>query len=260
MSLSDIFFPLLHIFILFTLFLSFFMSKNHHSLNFSFTFFSVTIITLIVFTACKKQNDNYNAQISYANLSTQITGFNIAFENNSINPDNSFGKWAAFNLPTYYDTLKWSYTNNLNTPDSAYLISLNSNSNYTYILYDSLDKAKVFFQRNREPSSYDKSRTYYRFFNTMHGADSLYLSVYVNDTLNRSLTPATAFSNFQTNNNYTAYDTITTKLWLKNRTVALDSITNFQLLRGQYITVIAAGILNNTGTYKPKLQIIETRE
>lgn len=236
------------------------MSKNHHFPKFRFIIFSIAIIALISFTACKKQNDNYNAHISYTNLSTQITGFNIAFENNSINPDNSFANWQAFNLPTYYDSLKWSYTNNLSHPDSAYLVSLNSNSNYTYILYDSLDKAKVFFQRNLEPASYDKSRTYYRFFNAMHNADSLYLSIYVNDTLNRSLTAATSFGNFQTNSTYTAYDTITTKLWLKNRAVALDSITDFKLVRGQYITVIAAGILNNTGIYKPKLQITETKQ
>ncbi|MDA3615436.1 hypothetical protein [Polluticaenibacter yanchengensis] len=236
------------------------MSKNRHFYYSRFFIFLITAVITFCFYACKKENDHYNAQITYANLSPEIRNLNLAFANNAVNPDNAFNNWDAFDLPSYYDTLKWSYDNDLAAPDSSYLVSLKSNARYTYIVYDSLDKAKVFFQRNLLPSSYDKSKTYYRFFNALHDADSLYLSIYVNDTTNRSLTSATAFGNFLASNSYTAYDTVTTKLWLKNKSVALDSITDFQLVRGQYITVIAAGILNNNGVYKPQLKIIETKE
>lgn len=205
--------------------------------------------------ACSKENPNYTVRISMLNAVPNSASFTVAVAEQVINNNLQYGK-PAFYLPAPAATslVQWKRNSSAGY-DSSFTTDLPNAADFTLLFFDSARKYQTVMMRDdwRQPNS--NNQGYLRFLPMVVNATALRL---VNDT-GRSLVTGRSFADFKTNftlRSFTAMDTTTNNTFkLYNGATLIDSIKNTTIAPGSSYTIYAYGVLNATGTNRPKLLI-----
>jgi hypothetical protein len=218
------------------------------------------LVLLLVF-ACKKDNANFNARVTFLNASPDAPGFDIMMSGEQLSPTLAYGLPDEYvSVPALTDSIKWRLKGR-SRYDTAFIGDIPNGTDFTMLFFDSASNYKTYFFKDRwqQPPSTDKA--YLRFFPLVVGGDSLAVTAFINDTTIRNMSGRRVFADFttvSTGNSFTPFDTLNTKFWLYNKKSALDSISNLRLQAGKSYTIYLLGVLGETtAARKPRILVYE---
>lgn len=210
--------------------------------------------------ACKKENANYTARLTVLNASPDITAFDIMMSGKQLSPSLAFGVPDEYiSIPAITDSIKWKIRDSARF-DTSYIGDIPNGADFTMLLFDSAKRHKTYLFRDNWQQPASETKAYLRFFPLLVGGDSLAVTAYINDTTIRNMSGRRVFADFtsSTTAGFTAFDTLTTKFWLYNKKIALDSINNLSIKAGKSYTIYMLGVLGNTtAARKPRMFVYE---
>ena len=219
------------------------------NLKMSVCFFAVLLLFV---TACQKADNNFNARISFLNGSVGAGSFTIKFNEDILIaaiPFDSLKKHSV--VPS--GTFKIGFYRGTNpAADFSFTTNIESGNDYTCFTFDSVDRYKVFFQKDILPGKVTDGKCAVRFFSLIPNSENLSLQ---NDT-GRVFLSGKSFASFA--NTFEETDTTSRQIKIKTTgaTAALDSLFK-PLVAGKIYTLFLTGSINGTGVQKPKMIFLE---
>ncbi|MES2775954.1 MAG: DUF4397 domain-containing protein [Bacteroidota bacterium] len=198
--------------------------------------------------ACKKDDNNFNARISFLNGAVGAGTFTVKFNEDiaiAAIPFDSLKKYSTvpsgtFNIGFYQGTAT--------SANYSFITNIESGRDYTCFPFDSVGKNRLFFQKDALPESVTEGKCAIRFFSLIPNTTNLFLQ---NDTGKLFIT-GKSFANYP--NSFEEADTTSLRIKMNMTGIipALDSLYK-PLVSGKIYTIFLTGSLAGTGVQKPEL-------
>jgi hypothetical protein len=212
------------------------------------------IASFLIFPSCQKENAVYESSFTIFNSVPGSNGFQLLANGQKLPAVYNYGApTAEQTLPSFTGSFGWAKSGTTRA-DSTFKTDLPNGSSFTLVFYDSLARYKTSIVKNIFFDEDSKNKCGIRVFAATINASNLTIT---NDT-GKVLLGNMQFADFAgaTENPFSETDTSGgTILRMYHNNLLLDSIKGVKLEHGKSYSLFTSGIINGSGTWRPRLYI-----
>ncbi len=213
---------------------------------------AISALVLLVLASCKKADSNFNGRITFLNGIIGAEPISIKLNETELISRDSFGVLKPNKSATSGTYKVGFYIGTSTVPSFSITTNIESGRDYTWFGYDSLNKGKVFLNKDFLPEKVTEGKCAIRFFSLIPNSNGLFLQ---NDT-GKTLLSNKAFASYPNSFEETDTTSLFLKMKMSGTVAALDSLKK-PLAAGKIYTIFLTGSIGGTGVQKPKLIFLE---